>query len=289
MRVEPVIGTDLLRAVHLQDDLVREPVRHEVGDDGEHEAEHQPLRAAERLADEEQQRAQRAEKECGFEDVGHGSIRSQTPRTRGVRVPAGRYNSVMLAALVVSLSLAAALHPSQDKPVPQPFPRPGSPTVQAPPTRPAQPSPPPPPALPRPRRERRPWRRCRADRGDARRPHLSGRPVPHVVRRGTRSAVLPVRIGGLVCRRRWRTTARCSSRGASSSTTCPATHEFDVGRFDEETMAFPPGVTIKDFQSEVSQGFPNPKPGGEPARFPTIIQIVPVVDDQIAALTAART
>ena len=56
----------------------------------------------------------------------------------------------------------------------------------------------------------------------------------------------------------------------------PATHQFDVGRFDDDTMAFPPGVTIKDFQSDLSQGFPNPKPGGQPARFPTIIQIVPV-------------
>lgn len=57
----------------------------------------------------------------------------------------------------------------------------------------------------------------------------------------------------------------------------PATHEFDVGRFNENTMAFPPGVTIKDYQSDVSQGYPNPKPGGQPARFPTLIQIVPVV------------
>jgi hypothetical protein len=56
----------------------------------------------------------------------------------------------------------------------------------------------------------------------------------------------------------------------------PATHVFDLGRFREDTMAFPPGVTIKDFQSEVSQGYPNPKPGGTPARFPTVIQIVPV-------------
>jgi hypothetical protein len=55
----------------------------------------------------------------------------------------------------------------------------------------------------------------------------------------------------------------------------PATHQFDVGRFREETMAFPPGVTVKDFQSQVSQGYPNPKPGGQPAQFPTIIQIVP--------------
>src|SRR5262245_40701001 len=55
----------------------------------------------------------------------------------------------------------------------------------------------------------------------------------------------------------------------------PATHEFDVGRYREDTMAFPPGVTVKDYQSEVSQGYPNPKPGGQPARFPTVIQIVP--------------
>ena len=58
----------------------------------------------------------------------------------------------------------------------------------------------------------------------------------------------------------------------------PATHEFDVGRYREETMAFPPGVTIKDFQSDISQGYPNPKPGGQPARFPTLIQIVPVTE-----------
>ena len=56
----------------------------------------------------------------------------------------------------------------------------------------------------------------------------------------------------------------------------PATHEFDIGKFNEDTMAFPPSVTIKDFQSSISQGYPNPKPGGQPARFPTVIQIVPL-------------
>jgi hypothetical protein len=56
----------------------------------------------------------------------------------------------------------------------------------------------------------------------------------------------------------------------------PATHQFDVGKFDQETMAFPPGVTVKDFLSEMSRGYPNPKPGAQPERFPTIIQIVPV-------------
>ncbi len=55
----------------------------------------------------------------------------------------------------------------------------------------------------------------------------------------------------------------------------PATHEFELGNFREETMAFPPSVTIKEYKSEISEGYPNPKPGGQPARFPTIIQIVP--------------
>lgn len=60
----------------------------------------------------------------------------------------------------------------------------------------------------------------------------------------------------------------------------PATHEFDVGRFREETMAFPPGVTVKDFQSQVSQGYPNPRSGGQPAQFPTVIQIVPAAPER---------
>jgi hypothetical protein len=56
----------------------------------------------------------------------------------------------------------------------------------------------------------------------------------------------------------------------------PATHEFDVGKYDEDRMAFPPGVTIKEFKGELSEGYPNPKAGAQPARFPTVIQIVPV-------------
>jgi hypothetical protein len=55
----------------------------------------------------------------------------------------------------------------------------------------------------------------------------------------------------------------------------PATHMFEVGRFREETMAFPPGVTIKDYTWNGSAGYLNPKQDGEPVRFPSIIQIVP--------------
>jgi len=55
----------------------------------------------------------------------------------------------------------------------------------------------------------------------------------------------------------------------------PPTYMFPIGRFREETMAFPPGVTIKDWTWGGSQGYPNPKRGVEPARFPTVIMIVP--------------
>lgn len=55
----------------------------------------------------------------------------------------------------------------------------------------------------------------------------------------------------------------------------PATHQFDIGRFRDETMAFPPSVTIKDYTFGGSAGYPNPNRGAQPERFPTIIQIVP--------------
>ena len=55
----------------------------------------------------------------------------------------------------------------------------------------------------------------------------------------------------------------------------PPTHMFEVGRFRDETMAFPPGVTIKDWTWGGAAGYPNPIPGAEPARFPSIIMIVP--------------
>jgi hypothetical protein len=55
----------------------------------------------------------------------------------------------------------------------------------------------------------------------------------------------------------------------------PGVHQFDIGRFREETMAFPPSVTVKDYTWGGSAGFLNPKRGQQPARFKTIIQVVP--------------
>ena len=58
----------------------------------------------------------------------------------------------------------------------------------------------------------------------------------------------------------------------------PPTHMFTGGtlaRYREETMAFPPSVTIKDWTSGGSPGYLNPRPGAQPQRFPTVIMIVP--------------
>ena len=54
----------------------------------------------------------------------------------------------------------------------------------------------------------------------------------------------------------------------------PPTYQFEIGKFREDVMAFVPSVTVKDFTYGGSAGFPNPT-GGQPVRFPTILQIVP--------------
>jgi hypothetical protein len=56
----------------------------------------------------------------------------------------------------------------------------------------------------------------------------------------------------------------------------PPVHMFEVGRFREQTMAFPPGVTVKDYTWGGAKGYLVPMPGAVPDRYPTIIQIVPV-------------
>lgn len=56
--------------------------------------------------------------------------------------------------------------------------------------------------------------------------------------------------------------------------TAPAVHVFETGRFREDSMAFPPSVTIKDYTWNGSDGYLNPTPGGD-ERYQTVIQIVP--------------
>jgi hypothetical protein len=174
----------------------------------------------------------------------------------------------MLVVLALVAALGAAVSPQQPPPpVPQPFPRPGTQPV-----RPAQPTAPPPatPALPAPATvdgvptettlgvPLYPGSQFIAsyDAGRGQRYYIFGSAAPFVDLVIYYRNVLKQK-GELVF-------------------DVPATHEFDIGKFNEDTMAFPPSVTIKDYQSDVSQGYPNPKPGAQPPRFPTIIQIVPL-------------
>jgi hypothetical protein len=55
----------------------------------------------------------------------------------------------------------------------------------------------------------------------------------------------------------------------------PPIQEFDIGKYREDTMAFPPSVTVKDYTWGGAAGYMNPKRGKQPARFKTVIQIVP--------------
>ncbi|HEY7291098.1 MAG TPA: hypothetical protein VH583_14775 [Vicinamibacterales bacterium] len=179
--------------------------------------------------------------------------------------------------MVCALLLAATL---QQPPVPQPFPRPAQPA----PARPAQPAPSqPPPAQPATppaaaSKDTRPATAAEQTPNEA----TLGVPLypgaqfiaSYDAGRGQRYYIFGSAGSFVDLVAYYRTVLK--QRGELVYDV-PATHEFDVGKYNEDTMAFPPGVTIKDFQSEVSKGYPNPKPGGQPTHFPTLIQIVPVV------------
>lgn len=173
---------------------------------------------------------------------------------------------LILAALVTALLPAAG-----SAQTPQPFPRAGAP----PPPRPATPAPAPPAAAPvAPQAAADPNAPTAATLGIAVYPtaqflgsYDAGRGQRYYLF-GTTAAYLDV-IGY------YRTQ---TDENGDTVFRDPPTHMFTggtLGRFREETMAFPPSVTVKDWSSGGSQGYPNPKLGAQPARFPTVIMIVP--------------
>lgn len=173
--------------------------------------------------------------------------------------------------LVPALALAALLAPAhQQPPVPQPFPRPGTsqPAPQQPPSG--------PPAGAAPVRAPAPGSEAQPTEATLGVPVYPGAQfiTSYDAGRGQRYYLFGSAASFVDLVTYYRSVLKEKGEVVFD---VPATHQFDVGKFNDETMAFPPGVTVKDFQSNVSQGYPNPKPGGQPARFPTIIQIVPVM------------
>jgi hypothetical protein len=55
----------------------------------------------------------------------------------------------------------------------------------------------------------------------------------------------------------------------------PAVHTFEVGRYRDDAVAFPPGITVKDYTWGGSDGYLHVVAGSPPERFRTIIQVVP--------------
>jgi hypothetical protein len=175
-----------------------------------------------------------------------------------------------IGSLILTLALAAATAWAQ---TPQPFPRPGGVT----PLPPAQlPQPPDPPPAPAPAQA--------APAAPAQR--LPGEPDPATLGvplyptaqfiawydagRGQRYYLYGVSAPFAEMVTYYRTQLR--ERGDLVFEE-PPMHMFEIGRFRDETMAFPPGITIKDWTFGGSQGYPNPR--GNPARFPTVLMIVP--------------
>lgn len=54
----------------------------------------------------------------------------------------------------------------------------------------------------------------------------------------------------------------------------PAVHQFDLGRFDDNRMAYPPSVVIKDYAGGTTTGYLHVS-GTTEKRYKTVIQIVP--------------
>jgi hypothetical protein len=59
----------------------------------------------------------------------------------------------------------------------------------------------------------------------------------------------------------------------------PGVYQFDLGRFDDGKMAFPPSIVVKDYQTENSPGYLFVS-GTSEKRYRTIIQIVPPGPDR---------
>lgn len=179
--------------------------------------------------------------------------------------------AVLLAVGILTASSAAQ--------TPQPFPRPAAPTQAPPPQAPVQP---PPPVAPAPAPAPGSNAGVAPSPGDPNAPDAATVYFPtyptaqfltsYDAGRGQRYYVYGATVPYAELVAYYRTQLR--ERGDQVFED-PPTHMFAIGRFREEMMAFPPGVTVKDWTSGGSQGYPNPRPGGAPVRFPSIIVIVP--------------
>jgi hypothetical protein len=178
----------------------------------------------------------------------------------------------MPTTLPVLIAGFLALALAQQTPVPQPFPRPGSPTTSRP--APAQPAPPQaPPAQP-----------AAAVDPSAPTQATLGMPIypaatflsSYDAGMGQRYYLFGTNASFAEIVAYYRTYLR--DRGNEVFDNDPPTHVFEIGRFREETTAYAPGITVKDYTWNGSEGYLHVRAGAPPQRFRTIIQVVPALD-----------
>lgn len=164
----------------------------------------------------------------------------------------GMLRSVALGALVLIASVSGAVTARAQTvpPVPKPFPTAGT-TQTAPPASPAPATSKTPPALPI-------YPAAQfletIDAGKGQQFHLYGTDAP---------------FADIVAY--YKTTLKSGGRVLFQA---PLMHQFDLGRFDEDTMTYPPSVVIKDYTWNGSEGYLHVS-GTTSKRYRTIIQIVP--------------
>jgi hypothetical protein len=176
-----------------------------------------------------------------------------------------KLRSLVLASLVAASTATA----SAQRPTPQPFPRPGDTDRKPPPSPPTSPVPPAPTAPPE-----EPATTGESDEATLGVPIYPAAQflTSYDAGRGQRYYLYGSGVGFGELVAYYRNVLKTKGELVFET---PPTHMFDTGRFREESMAFPPSVTIKDYTWDGSEGYPNPKPGGTPPTFKTVIQIVP--------------
>ena len=178
--------------------------------------------------------------------------------------------SVLALVLLAGHTAVGAGLPAQ---TPQPFPRPGAPS---------RPEPAPPPAEAPPPKVLPPQTQPPAALRDAREPTEAtlGMPIypgaqflgSYDAGRGQRYYLFGTNIDFAPIVAYYRNTLK--QRGTLVYEE-PPIHMFDVGRFREEAMAFPPGVTVKDYTWGGSDGYLSFNADATATRYRTVIQIVP--------------
>ena len=169
----------------------------------------------------------------------------------------------LAAAVIPANARQTQTPPPQTQPPPVPKPFPGSTTPATPPAKPNEaPAPPPAPVAPSPQTLAGAPLYPAADFLDT---YDAGRGQKYFIY-GTNAPYLDIvnfyrqQLGG----------------GGRELFRTPPMQQFDLGRFDEQTMAYPPSVVVKDYTWNGAPGYLFVS-GTTEKRYKTIIQIVPAV------------